>query len=433
MQPQDWNTLQNEIQAKCITYEYADSGDTTLAQYIINLLKIGSSPDHVNQELQQLVGSDYNTDLTGWIFARANELENPSTATQQQQQESATPAKSSSEAGSRPRGNRIFAQAIGNLNGSTQHNSRVNRSRSRSPEQQRRGQERERSPYRNGHDDRGRGQGINQRLSSGRQVQFVESNGKQDSRPSVFDRLGTSRPSTATQKAERCKYWPSCSQGESCVYFHPKTICPDFPKCSKPANECMFIHPEVSAPQQQQPQLSLATPQMPQMPMKRPIPCRFYPYCTNPMCPFMHPEQPTGATGAPGAPVPSGPVKRVPIPCKMGDKCKRPGCHFIHPGDEEQQPVSEILCKYDGACTRPGCFYKHTVPPKSFSGGNRSLVLNKKEPGSLSERQFSVVDDDEVERVVLGESADIIKKDTTTSSSPPSNEKKGEESNAMEM
>ncbi|KAI8142187.1 hypothetical protein BJV82DRAFT_615871 [Fennellomyces sp. T-0311] len=404
MQPEQWNILQAEVQAKCITYEYADSGDDTLAQYIINLLKIGSSLDHVNQELQQLVGSDYNIDLTDWIFSRANELENPAPPSEPAQTKEPAPADDAARAAPQRR-NRIFAQAIGDVSrGANGASARSTRSRSRSPDSRRR--VRERSPSRssrNGDYNRGSTspRSVVSRLgpSNGRQVQITSSNGSPNSRPSVFDRLGGAKPAASSHKVERCKYWPSCSQGESCQFFHPKTICPDFPHCSKPAIECMFIHPEVAM---QQPPVM---PPVQTMLMKRPIPCKFYPYCTNPMCPFMHPEEPAGA------PPVAVPVKRVPIPCKMGDQCKRPGCHFMHPGDKES-PVSEILCKYDGSCTRPGCFYKHTVPPVTFTPGNKSLILNKKESESTSERQFSVAEDSVVERIVLGESADLIKKET---------------------
>ena len=107
----------------------------------------------------------------------------------------------------------------------------------------------------------------------------------------------------------------------------------------------MFIHPEVSPSQQQQQQQQQQQSMMMSMQMKRPIPCKFYPYCNNPMCPFIHPEQPV-AVSTPSTAAPTGPIKRVPIPCKMGDQCKRPGCHFIHPGDDDQNPVSEILVSF---------------------------------------------------------------------------------------
>ena len=129
-----------------------------------------------------------DTDLTDWIFARANELENPAPPPpppQQQQQKQQSPPKesvtsSTTETMNKSRGNRIFAQAIGGINGSTQ-STRNSRSRSRSPEVRPRGRDRERSPYRKNIEDRlndrsGRQQ---QRSTNGRQVQIIESNGTQ--------------------------------------------------------------------------------------------------------------------------------------------------------------------------------------------------------------------------------------------------------------
>ena len=129
-----------------------------------------------------------DTDLTDWIFARANELENPAPAPpqQQQQQTQQSPPKesvssSTTETTNKPRGNRIFAQAIGGINGSTQ-STRHSRSRSRSPEVRPRGRDRERSPYRKNIEDRlndRNGRHQQQRLTNGRQVQILESNGTQ--------------------------------------------------------------------------------------------------------------------------------------------------------------------------------------------------------------------------------------------------------------
>lgn len=102
----------------------------------------------------------------------------------------------------------------------------------------------------------------------------------------------------------------------------------------------MFIHPETQQ-QQQQPAAAAVMPIM-----KKPFPCKFYPYCTNPVCSFIHPDdqqpavvypmygqQPSSTTGA-----------RVPIPCKNGEHCTRPGCHFLHPGDAN--PFAEIMASF---------------------------------------------------------------------------------------
>ncbi|KAJ8654374.1 hypothetical protein O0I10_009942 [Lichtheimia ornata] len=424
MQEQDWKTLASEIHAKCIAYDYSDSGDYTLSEYITNLLQTGNQIDQINQELQQLVGSDYDVNLTAWMFSRIEEMQN------------STPVKSAPAAPqqqtSSPKPNRIFAQAIGGLNGGSPSSSRREqreRSRSRSPEPRER-RPRQRTPERpRASSPSSSSFTILSRLgrSNDRQVSVASS----DARPSVFDRLGAAKPSS-TQTANRCKYWPACNQGEQCPYFHPKTICPDFPNCSKDASECMFIHPEVSPSQQQQQRGGGPHPSASSImtaPAKKPFPCRYFPYCTNPVCPFIHPDP----SSMPMAPQQSSqqpqqqqqqssttPTK-VPIPCKNGENCKRPGCHFLHPGEEN--PLADVLCKYDGACTRPNCFYKHTVPPMSHSGGNKSLILNKK--NDMSQRQFSV-QDDQVERMVVGESADLIKNnngqaETTTATTATSN------------
>lgn len=47
--------------------------------------------------------------------------------------------------------------------------------------------------------------------------------------PSVFDRLGIKKPEpprNLKSKQARCKYWPTCDQGDECPYFHPDTLCP---------------------------------------------------------------------------------------------------------------------------------------------------------------------------------------------------------------
>ncbi|KAF7721265.1 hypothetical protein EC973_004992 [Apophysomyces ossiformis] len=295
------------------------------------------------------------------------------------------------------RKNRIFAQALEgvtkNVGSASTPSSRpsspparrrVDRSRSRSPDRRR-----ERPSYRNREPAPvadSAGDGVFSRLGH-----VSRPHSGQEERKSVFNRLGGTKPRTTgdIKAPERCKYWPSCKNGEACPYFHPKTVCPDFPHCSKAANECMFIHPETHKKRMPEP----VAPIPMAMPFaKSPIPCKFFPYCNNPMCPFLHPTQPMQV-----------PVRRIAVPCNNGDQCTRPGCHFMHPKDASA--MAEIPCKYDGACTRPGCFYKHTVPPGTVHH-NKTLVV--KDQASTSDRQFSVPDDD-VERIVVGESADIIK------------------------
>lgn len=90
----------------------------------------------------------------------------------------------------------------------------------------------------------------------------------------------------------------------------------------------MFIHPEI------------AKPVMPQQIKKLAVPCKFFPYCSNPACPFVHPVtaqpyymQPKPSFTATG--------QRLQIPCKNADSCTRPDCHFLHPKDPN--PQTEII------------------------------------------------------------------------------------------
>lgn len=95
----------------------------------------------------------------------------------------------------------------------------------------------------------------------------------------------------------------------------------------------MFIHPEVAKPAIMQPQIK-----------KLPVPCKFFPYCTNPMCPFIHPvptHQPYFMQAKPSFATTG---QRVQIPCKNGDACTRPDCHFLHPKDPN--PQAEVVVSY---------------------------------------------------------------------------------------
>ncbi|KAM0720835.1 hypothetical protein Q7P37_003120 [Cladosporium fusiforme] len=62
--------------------------------------------------------------------------------------------------------------------------------------------------------------------------------------------------------------------------------------------------------------------------LKDEVDCKFYPNCTNPSCPFRHPDMPA---------------------CRNGADCTTAGCKFVH---------SKIMCRYN-PCLNPNCVYKH--------------------------------------------------------------------------
>ncbi|WAR18582.1 ZC3HE-like protein [Mya arenaria] len=61
------------------------------------------------------------------------------------------------------------------------------------------------------------------------------------------------------QVLERCRFWPACANGNSCVYIHPSIPCKTFPYC-KFGDKCIYIHPN----------------------------CRFDASCTRHDCPYTH-------------------------------------------------------------------------------------------------------------------------------------------------
>ncbi|KAK5171643.1 hypothetical protein LTR04_000346 [Oleoguttula sp. CCFEE 6159] len=98
--------------------------------------------------------------------------------------------------------------------------------------------------------------------------------------------------------------------------------------------------------------------------------CRFYPNCTNPKCPFKHPDMP---------------------PCRNGADCTVPNCKFVH---------SKILCRYN-PCLNAICPYKHTEGQRrgAFQDKVWKADGGKSEDHHVSERKF--VDDDGEEELIL--------------------------------
>lgn len=84
--------------------------------------------------------------------------------------------------------------------------------------------------------------------------------------------------------------------------------------------------------------------------------CRFYPNCTNPKCPFKHPEMPL---------------------CRNGADCKTEGCKFTH---------LQTKCKFT-PCTNRYCPYKHEEGQRGAFHDKVWTADGNKE--HVSERQFA--------------------------------------------
>lgn len=208
--------------------------------------------------------------LTSWFFQRKAELENPVQAPVQHQQiqeqqhqiqakQQELQAQQQSEdekmdiapkTARADRQNRMFTKAIGSVIGNHEKPERArspppprrsSRSRSRSPIRQTSRYSSDRQTSRRDdrfsrrqddgrgdrhEEDRSRSNNIFSRLGGS----SAQNNNKSEGdKPSVFDRLGGSRPApkpTQSTSQERCKYWPNCKNGEGCIYVHPSTVCP---------------------------------------------------------------------------------------------------------------------------------------------------------------------------------------------------------------
>ncbi|KAL1310827.1 hypothetical protein AAFC00_001064 [Neodothiora populina] len=169
-----------------------------------------------------------------------------------------------------------------------------------------------------------------------------------------------------------CRFQLSCTN-PTCHFGHQSPAAPPgitldlSDKCSYGAacknNKCAASHPSPAQKRQH-----LATT----------VDCKFYPNCTNPNCPFKHPDNP---------------------PCRNGADCpeRDSGCTYSH---------SDIVCRYD-PCLNPKCPYRHADGQKRGNFNDKVWTregFNREgaEQGHhVSERQF-VADDVEEELILPG-------------------------------
>ncbi|KAH9521351.1 hypothetical protein DERF_005016 [Dermatophagoides farinae] len=122
--------------------------------------------------------------------------------------------------------------------------------------------------------------------------------------------------SVGSNKFERCRYWPSCMNGNKCDYHHPSIKCNMFPNC-RFGDKCLYIHPM----------------------------CKYDSVCSRKDCPFFH----TFTANIKRCQLVMNPNKNK-VTCKYFPKCAKPNCEFIHP---------KIVCKYGSACKTINCSYVH--------------------------------------------------------------------------
>ncbi|KAL4237740.1 hypothetical protein ACF0H5_002453 [Mactra antiquata] len=165
---------------------------------------------------------------------------------------------------------------------------------------------------------------------------------------------------------ERCRFWPTCSNGNNCQFIHPSVPCRTFPYC-KFGDKCIYIHPNcrfdanctrmdcpythsskrkgLMAPtvihkilqvpvQQYVPQLDPIKSQHFPVASTQQTQCRFFPNCRNMTCPFTHPK-----------------------PCRYGIGCmSKASCSFYHPplpGTDKLKWTSRDNKSNSAATTKP--------------------------------------------------------------------------------
>ncbi|XP_046919390.2 nuclear polyadenosine RNA-binding 2 isoform X1 [Dermatophagoides farinae] len=119
-----------------------------------------------------------------------------------------------------------------------------------------------------------------------------------------------------SNKFERCRYWPSCMNGNKCDYHHPFIKCNMFPQC-RFGDKCLYIHPI----------------------------CKYDSVCSRKDCPFFH----TFTANIKRCQLMMNPNNNN-VTCKYFPKCANPNCEFIHP---------KIVCHYGSACKTFNCSYVH--------------------------------------------------------------------------
>ncbi|BHF60101.1 hypothetical protein SprV_0100306200 [Sparganum proliferum] len=136
---------------------------------------------------------------------------------------------------------------------------------------------------------------------------------------------------------ERCKYWPSCRNGASCQYMHPKEECQSFPNC-RFGDRCLYFHPA----------------------------CKFGAGCSRLGCPFSHAGQP-----------PNIATQTLGVLCRFYPRCKNAACPFLHPPMALSKPAVAKVCRYGSACTnRVTCPFSH--PTGAAVGAHTSIPATHK-------------------------------------------------------
>ncbi|KAI8600325.1 hypothetical protein EDD21DRAFT_377510 [Dissophora ornata] len=165
----------------------------------------------------------------------------------------------------------------------------------------------------------------------------------------------------------RCRFWPNCTQGDLCQYWHPRELCTDFPNCSKTADTCLFIHP-LAEPTAEQ--VAAAARQVLMQSMRNSNVANKNGNGTTVAdegTPIMNALQMPFALGS-----------QTVQECKFGARCTRPDCKFRHP----QKDMNQQVCRFFPHCTKPNCPFFH--PPYGEPLAGKDTTMDESGAGSGS-------------------------------------------------
>lgn len=411
-----------------------------ISEYIVLLISNGRSADDILNELADLVTTSGLKDVIGSCFEALQQHEQQQQQLQQQeqlkqlllQQQSQSQPQSQSQSQSQP------------LTSSSQQDpdSEMDADSNASP-----------IP---GRSIPTRPSGLAARIGSNGVSKRPNANGA-NGRNSAFKNtaafekaLNLSGDSTFRMKKKgRCHKFPHCPHGRECLYAHPTKNCHQFPDCPNPPGTCNYLHPG----QDDELIAELAKTKQAYLENKRENTminkfvqqntgislCKFGILCTNPQCPFGHPNPVNedakvikfewcpenlkctnpGCDKAHSSLSKIKPVQQSQpaqqqversleackfgsrctnryckfrhakshILCRDGENCQRIDCLFTHPINEE--------CRFGEGCKNPNCIFKHSngkAAAASLPTGNLTWT-NK-----TNERQFAVPDDQVLEQ-----------------------------------
>ncbi|KAG4097144.1 hypothetical protein H8356DRAFT_1292078 [Neocallimastix lanati (nom. inval.)] len=226
-------------------------------------------------------------------------------------------------------------------------------------------------------------------------------------RRNSFNRERKNSVSSNSSNTERvrCQYWPECSRGDQCKYWHPKELCKKYPNCPA-GDKCLYIHPaSPSNPPSRSGSVSSkhnrtksdASSVISTASDRSNVECKFGANCNRPDCKYSHPSPAAiaaqiakKATAAATetleqtkqelqkqlkeqAQLKANAVAKTNaksnVPCHFFPNCKNPDCPYQHPSPSQalkdlksKQSNSEfnVPCRYDGSCTRADCKFIHT-------------------------------------------------------------------------